>query len=102
MDWIEADWSAPPWVRAISTTRRGGISCGPYAGLNLGDHVGDDATCVAANRERLRLKLGLPAAPRWLRQVHGCAVALAHEPVAACEADAMVAWGPGQVCAVLT
>ena len=102
MEWLEADWSAPPWVRAISTTRRGGISLGPYAGLNLGDHVGDDATCVAANRERLRLGLGLPAAPHWLRQVHGCAVALAHEPAADCEADAMVARGPGQVCAVLT
>ena len=102
MEWLEADWSAPPWVRAISTTRRGGTSRGPYAGLNLGDHVGDDATCVAANRERLRLGLGLPAAPHWLRQVHGCAVALAHEPAADCEADAMVARGPGQVCAVLT
>ena len=42
MEWLEADWPAPPWVRAISTTRRGGISLGPYAGLNLGDHVGDD------------------------------------------------------------
>ncbi|MGB4333910.1 MAG: laccase domain-containing protein, partial [Chromatiaceae bacterium] len=99
MEWLEADWSAPPWVRAISTTRRGGTSRGPYAGLNLGDHVGDDATCVAANRERLRLGLGLPAAPHWLRQVHGCAVALAHESAVACEADAMVARGPGQVCA---
>ena len=102
MEWLEADWPAPPWVRAISTTRRGGISLGPYAGLNLGDHVGDDVNCVAANREWLRLKLGLPNPPRWLRQVHGCAVAAAHEPAAACEADAMVAWGPGQVCAVLT
>ena len=102
MDWIEADWPAPPWVRAISTTRLGGISAGPYAGLNLGDHVGDDPAHVAENRERLRLELGLPAAPHWLRQVHGCGVAAAHEPSADCEADAMVAWGPGQVCAVLT
>ena len=80
MEWLEADWPAPPWVRAISTTRRGGISLGPYAGLNLGDHVGDDATCVAANRERLRLGAGparrapLVAPGPWLRG------GAAHEP----------------------
>ncbi len=102
MDWIEADWSAPAWVRAISTTRCGGISTGPYSGLNLGDHVGDDPVCVAENRERLRLGLGLPAAPHWLRQVHGCAVVAADDPLADCKADAMVTWRPGQVCAVLT
>ena len=41
-DWIVPDWPAPPNVRALFTTRNGGASVGPYASLNLGDHVGDD------------------------------------------------------------
>ena len=102
MEWLEADWPAPPWVRALSTTRLGGISKGPYASLNLGDHVGDDPRCVAENRERLRLGLGLPAAPNWLRQVHGCEVVVDGDPLEDCQADAMVTGRPGQVCAVLT
>ncbi|MGL5311291.1 MAG: laccase domain-containing protein, partial [Plesiomonas shigelloides] len=41
MNWIEPDWPAPAKVRALSTTRDGGMSEGPYASLNLGSHVGD-------------------------------------------------------------
>jgi len=99
MVWIEPDWPAPSWVRAASSTRRGGLSRGPYAGWNLGDHVGDDPAAVAANRALLRERLALPAEPLWLRQVHGCTVA---EGEGGCEADAALALGPGQVCAVLT
>ncbi len=29
-DWIVPDWPAPPSVRALSTTRQGGVSTGPY------------------------------------------------------------------------
>ena len=39
---IVPDWPAPPAVRSLLTTRRGGVSRPPYASLNLGDHVGDD------------------------------------------------------------
>lgn len=98
MDWIEPEWPAPSGVRAVATTRRGGLSRGPYASWNLGDHVGDDPAAVDANRRLLRERLGLPAEPLWLRQVHGCTVA----DVGGCEADAAVAFAPGQVCAVLT
>ena len=75
LEWLVPDWPAPPWVRAVATTRRGGVSLGAYAGLNLGDHVGDDPARVQTNRQLLRAALGLPAEPVWLRQVHGCAVA---------------------------
>jgi len=102
MCWIEPDWPAPVRVRAVSTTRIGGESRGPYASLNLGDHVGDDPAAVAANRRLVRQRLDLPAEPRWLRQVHGCTVAGAHADALRCEADAAVAFGPGAVCAVLT
>jgi YfiH family protein len=95
------DWPAPPAVRAFVTTREGGLSTGPYASLNLGDHVGDEASAVAANRRLLRACL--PAEPLWLRQVHGVDVA---DAGVACdsppEADAAVARHAGRVCGVLT
>src|SRR5690348_8984092 len=81
-DLILPDWPAPAAVRALMTTRE----------------VDLDA-------------LDLPSAPRWLRQVHGTAVArlsakdcrptvgrqsIAAEP----EADASVTTEPGVVCVV--
>ena len=75
---LEADWPAPRGVRGGSTRRHGlGVSPPPFDALNLGGHRaagGDDAVTVRANREALRLALGLPSTPHWLRQVHGTAV----------------------------
>ena len=68
MEWIEPDWPARPWVRAVCTTRAGGFSQGPFASLNLADHVGDDPSCVGRNRAVLSDRLALPQAPLWLRQ----------------------------------
>lgn len=105
---IEPTWNAPARVRAVCTTRQGGVSEGPYASLNLAEHVGDDAAHVAANRALLRTALGLPSEPLWLSQVHGCDVhlpdAAAPYPAQAgpCAADAAVASQPGQVCVVMT
>ncbi len=101
LEFIQPKWPAPEGVRALTTTRQGGVSQAPYDTLNLGDHVGDDPRAVAENRRRLREQLSLPAEPRWLSQVHGCAVADAAGE-GACEADAAIATAPGQVCAVLT
>jgi polyphenol oxidase len=102
LDLIRPDWPAPAGVLAWSTTRVGGESAGPYASLNLGDHVGDDPERVRRNRDRLRQRLNLPAEPLWLRQVHGCAVAEAGAAPEGCAADAAVARAPRHVCAVLT
>jgi YfiH family protein len=102
MSWIEPDWSAPPRVRSLCTTRGGGVSTGAFAGLNLADHVGDLPTCVERNRELLRERLRLPAEPLWLKQIHGCAVADASAAPGSCEADAAIAYHPGKVCAVMT
>ena len=52
---IEADWPAPKNVRAIATTRVGGVSVGSYASLNLGAHVGDDANAVSAPKYDARV-----------------------------------------------
>lgn len=100
--WIEPDWEAPPGVRALTTTRLGGVSEGPYAGFNLGAHVGDDPAAVAANRAGLRRAARLPCEPLWLRQCHGTAVAVAEKAGSEPEADAAVARTPGRVLAVLT
>lgn len=98
---IRPDWPAPAGVGALMTTRAGGCSTGPYATLNLGDRCGDDHGAVAENRRRLGALL--PAAPVWLRQVHGTQVANADEArrsAAEPQADAAVARLPGTVCAV--
>ena len=74
-EWIVPDWPAPAKVRAVSTTRLGGVSTGVYASLNLGLHVGDVVESVAENRRRLCAELDLHKQPRWLKQMHGAHVA---------------------------
>ena len=102
--WLKPDWPVPASVRAVATTRPGGVSSGPFASLNLADHVGDDPQCVRRNRARLSAALELPAEPLWLRQVHGCTVIRAEQINGASppEADAVIAATPDRVCAVLT
>ncbi|MEA3410721.1 MAG: peptidoglycan editing factor PgeF [Pseudomonadota bacterium] len=101
--WIEPDWPAPTTVRAVFTTRQGGVSKGPYASMNLGDHVGDDPGAVARNRYRLGESLGLPTRPVWLSQVHGTHVidadAVSGKPG---EGDAALAGASDTVCAVMS
>lgn len=102
--WIVPDWPAPANIGAAVSTRLGpGVSPPPYDRLNLGLRSGDDLAAVAANRAALAQALALPAAPLWLRQVHGTTVARhaapgEDEP----EADAAVARGAGKVLAILT
>jgi YfiH family protein len=59
-------------VHAACSVRTGGVSSGPYASLNLGDHVQDDPTRVAENRARFAA--ALQARPVFLSQVHGTGV----------------------------
>jgi YfiH family protein len=99
-DLIVPDWPAPPGVRALSTTRRGGASAAPWDSFNLGDHVGDAPLAVAANRALLRRQL--PAEPVWLSQVHGTRCVDAAMAAPGIEADASFTRRRGVVCAVLT
>ncbi|MEY3202602.1 MAG: peptidoglycan editing factor PgeF, partial [Pseudomonadota bacterium] len=97
---IKPNWPAPPNVFALTTTREGGVSQGPYESLNLGLHVGDDPAAVAINRARLGVHL--PEAPRWLDQVHGTEVVDAAQLTGTVQADAAFTREPGVVCAVMT
>ncbi|MCC4116769.1 peptidoglycan editing factor PgeF [Aromatoleum toluclasticum] len=102
-DWFEPDWPAPERVRALVTTRHGGVSDGPWASMNLGAHVGDSPIAVARNRAILRAVV--PAEPCWLNQVHGTDVwdaASAGAEGVVPRADAAVARKAGAVCAVMT
>lgn len=59
------------------------MSKGPYDSFNLGDHVGDDAKAVEANRVRLAEGIGLaPERLVWMEQVHGRTVGVVDGPVA--------------------
>jgi YfiH family protein len=85
------------------TTRIGGVSQGPYQSLNLGDHVGDDAQCVAQNRSLLGVTLGLPSEPTWLSQIHGTdIVELPYTGSQVPQADGSVSREVGPVCVVMT
>ena len=90
--------------RRVVTDRRGGRSRAPYDSFNLGDHVGDDPSAVAANRGRLAAELGV-AENRlvWMNQVHGAEVAVVDAPQQAAVAgtDALVTATPGLVLCVL-
>lgn len=98
--WIVPGWPAPANVKALSTTRAGGLGVAPFDSLNLGTHVGDDPATVAANRARLRALL--PAEPCWLNQVHGTAVVDLATYGGVPDADAAVSRQPGAVCVVMT
>ena len=94
--WIEADWPAPPGVRAITTRRFGaGVSAAPFDSFNLGTRNGDQADAVAENRRQLAAMLELPSPPRWLRQVHGVDVANFDADVGAAIAGNEAASGRG-------
>ena len=99
---IYPDWPATANVRAVTTTRNGGVSQAPYEGLNLADHVGDAAGRVRQNRLLLHQRLHLPGRPVWLNQVHGDTVVDAADALERPSADASFTDQTQVVCAVLT
>jgi YfiH family protein len=77
MEWCEKD--GVRWLQAnldgagaAFSTRRGGVSEGPYESLNLGLLTDDAAEAVVENRRRLAAALGFePKQVVFARQVHG-------------------------------
>lgn len=83
------------------STRRGGVSQGPYRSLNLGRSTDDDPDAVTENRRRWLTALGLdPARLANAGQVHGRAVANVRAPGLQPECDVLVTTTPGLALAV--
>ncbi len=99
-DWLVPDWPAPARVRAVFTTRNGGVSKPPFDSMNLGRPSGDDVAAVDVNRGRLQDALGLQ--PIYLSQVHGVASVELREfaEPGVLEADACTSSTPGVVCTI--
>lgn len=100
-DVIYPDWDAPANVRALCTTRSGGVSHGAYASFNLGDHVADDPLAVSENRRRLHHYCPELTEIQWLSQIHSPAVVVA-DGSRVPQADAAITDRTGLACAVLT
>jgi YfiH family protein len=92
-------------IRRVTTTREGGASGPPFDSFNLGDHVGDDPTAVAANRARLAKSIGLgDDGIVWMNQVHGDRVVTVDGPVSGAvdDADGLVTTNRRLALAVVT
>ena len=78
--WRPAAGILPPSAWFGVPTRRGGVSRGPYASLNLGLGVGDEKEDVLRNQSLLFRALGIPeTGPLRVRQVHGALVVTPRE-----------------------
>jgi len=97
---ITPNWPAPHNVKALQTTRAGGVSVAPYASLNLGTHVQDNPIAVAKNRQLLSPYL--PSEPVWVNQVHGTDVIDAATSTCLQNADASFTTKPNVVCVTMT
>lgn len=102
MNLLWADWPSPPHIKALCTTRQGGVSSAPFAQLNLGDHVGDAPQAVLENRQLLLNSLSLVKPAQWLKQVHGVDVVEAHADQQIRQADACYTSEPGVGCVIMT
>lgn len=99
-------------VRAVFSTRIGGVSTGAHASLNIGATTGDDPALVRSNRRSLAEDAGFDAArAATMCQVHGARV-LDVDPVGGAggylalvdgvgEADSLVTSSPGVALAAL-
>jgi polyphenol oxidase len=90
-------------AHVLFTTRRGGVSQGAFASLNLGERTADDPGAVAANHARLRELAGGTALARC-SQVHGREVLRVTAPPGSerSQADGIATSVPGVGALVLT
>lgn len=103
MSMIIPNWNAPQNVKAFASTRVGGFSSDAYQGLNLGTHVGDDASFVENNRVWLKQQANMPASPIWLNQTHSIDVVTVLEPTTdIIDADGAFTTAKGVVCSAMT
>lgn len=99
-DWLTPEWPVDARIRALMTSRTGGVSAPPFDSLNLGRSAGDDPAAVDENRRRFEAALGVPT--RYLSQVHGSRVVrLTHADTTSSEADAAITTESGLACTMM-
>ena len=87
-------------MKALQTTRIGGVSQAPYFSFNLGAHVNDSPISVVKNRQLLSPYL--PSEPVWVNQVHGIEVIDAATSRRLQDADASYTHQQNIVCVTMT
>lgn len=106
MRWQSQSLSPLPKISHGFFGRRGGVSRGPWATLNVSLRNGDDREAVLENRRRIARELGLDGAPLAIaRQVHGTRCHLVMDPWPddePPEADALMTTRPGIIIGVTT
>lgn len=99
---IYPNWSAPAHIKALTTTRYGGVSAAPFDSLNLGDHVNDAPLKVKQNRHILTQRAELPESARWLSQTHGDEIIDSNQWTSGAQADGIISNTLNHVCPILT
>jgi YfiH family protein len=91
-----------PGVRHAFFTRKGGVSQGVYASLNVGVGSQDDPAAVMENRVRAAVQMGGPLVTAY--QIHSATALVADGPWPAGppQADAVVSATAGVVCGALS
>lgn len=102
MSYLIANWQAPNNIKALSTTKLGGVSIGAYCSNNLGLHVNDNPKHVLQNRDNLKQNLNLANEPFWLEQTHSKICTLANNYNDSRNADAAVTKNRELPLAILT
>lgn len=101
--WLTPDWPVPSCVRAVCTTRTGGVSKSPFDSMNVGLHVGDAPADAQHNRALLAQTIGVK--PVFLNQVHGWQVsqldALSAPIEEVATADASITCSTGLACTIM-
>ena len=93
--------STPAKTLLSFSTRRGGVSDGPYRSLNLGRSTDDRPDAVDENRRRWLTSLGIdPVRFANAGQVHGRTVVHVHAPGLQPSCDILVTTTPGLALAV--
>ncbi|MBC8129090.1 MAG: peptidoglycan editing factor PgeF [Rhizobiaceae bacterium] len=101
----DASFASSAGIRHAFFTRRGGVSTGIYAGLNMGIGSKDDPDAVRQNRTRALAVLGVDGpevVTPW--QIHSAKAVVVTEPFAGdrAQADGIVTRTPGLAIGVVT
>lgn len=103
MNVITADWPAPNWINAFTTTRETGLSRKPFAKFNLAHHVGEDIVTVTLNRLKLQQAFNFKVKTTWLNQSHSDTVVELTKPGKSyIDADGVWTRCEGLPCIVMT